>query len=161
MPRHSETRSLAFSPEQMFDLVADVSRYPEFLPWVSAARVSDDEAGGLKADLVIGFGGFKERFTSRVRKERPGRLMVEYVDGPLKFLTNEWTFAPDRSGGCTLGFRVEFAFRSRLLQAVANRFFDRALRHMIAAFEARAEYLYGAGGRSGSGISSSSAHSAA
>ena len=152
---------MAFTPEQMFDLVADVSRYPEFLRWVSAVRVSDDAADGLKADLVIGFGGFKERFTSRLRKERPARLIVDYVDGPLKFLVNEWTFAADGAGGCTLGFQVEFAFRSRLLEAVANRVFDRALRHMIAAFEARAETLYGAGGRSGSGINSSSAHNAA
>lgn len=161
MPRHSETRRLAFTPEQMFDLVADVARYPEFLPWVSAARVSDDATDSVRADLVIGFGGFKERFTSRLRKERPTRLTVDYVDGPLKFLINEWTFAPDGAGGCALGFRVEFAFRSRLLEAVAARVFDRALRHMIAAFEARAESLYGAGKHSGSGISKSSAHSAA
>ncbi len=146
----------------MFDLVADVACYPEFLPWVSAARVRANSAAELTADLVVGFGGLKERFTSRIRKARPERLTVDYVDGPLKFLVNEWTFSPDGKCGCALGFRVEFAFKSRIFEAVATRVFDRALRSMIAAFEARAAALYGSQvGTGASGISSSSAHSAA
>ena len=137
MARHAETRRLPYAPEQMFDLVADIARYPEFLPWVSAARVrpaGDDE---LVADLVIGFGGFRERFTSRVVKQRPTKLSVDYIDGPLKYLKNDWTFTSDGAGGCDVAFSVDFAFRSRVLDAVANKVFDRALRHMIAAFEAR------------------------
>lgn len=161
MPRHAETRHLPYTPEEMFDLVADVARYPEFLPWVSAARVREEEPGVSVADLVIGFGGFKERFTSRVRQHRPHRLVVDYVDGPLRSLINEWSFASDGQGGCALTFRVEFAFRSRILETVATRVFDRALRSMIAAFEARASRLYGPGGQSGSGMSSSNAHNAA
>lgn len=158
MPRHSETRRLPYGPQQMFDLVADIERYPEFLPWVSAARVRDADAAGMTAELIVGFGGFTERFTSRVAKERPTRLSVVYLDGPLKFLNNDWTFTSDGAGGCSVGFSVAFAFRSRILEALASRVFDRALRAMIAAFEARAERLYGSGV---SGISSSSAHSAA
>ncbi len=160
MPRHAETRRLPYTPEQMFDLVADVVRYPEFLPWVAAVRVRANDVTDITADLVIGFGGFKERFTSRVVKQRATRLSVDYIDGPLKFLRNDWTFAPDGAGGCRVGFRVEFAFRSKIFEAVAGQVFDRALRHMIAAFEGRAAQLYGAGA-SVSGISSSSAHSAA
>ena len=158
MARHAETRRLPYTPEQMFDLVADIASYPEFLPWVSAARVraaGDDE---VVADLVIGFGGFRERFTSRVVKRRPAKLSVDYIEGPLKFLKNEWTFTSDGAGGCDVAFSVDFAFRSRVLDVVANKVFDRALRRMIAAFEARAARLYGAGA---SGNSSSSAHSAA
>lgn len=158
MPSHSESRQLPYAPEQMFDLVADIARYPEFLPWVSAARVRSSGANEAVADIVVGFGGFTERFTSRVRKDRPGTLSVDYVDGPLKFLTNDWTFSPDGTGGCIVAFRVAFAFKSRIFEAVAGRVFDRALRHMIAAFEARARALYAP---ASSGISSSSAHSAA
>ncbi len=165
MPRHSETRTLPYRPEQMFDLVADIARYPEFLPWVSAARVRPDGSGDVLADLVIGFGGLKEKFTSRVVRQRPGRLSVDYVSGPLRFLRNDWTFEPDGAGGCALGFRVDFAFKSRVLEALAGRVFDRALRHMIAAFEARAAHLYAdtlyGVGAGASGISRSSAHSAA
>ena len=161
MPRHVETRDLRWTTEQMFDLVADVARYPEFLPWVSAARVRQDGPEQVIAELIVGFSGFKERFTSRVRTERPRRIVIDYVDGPMKFLDNEWTFSPGEDGGCALRFEVDFAFKSRLLEAVASRVFHRALGRMITAFEARAESLYGAGARAGSGISNSSAHKAA
>lgn len=160
MPKHSETRRLPYAPEQMFDLVADVASYPEFLPWVSAARVRRVSATESSADLVIGFSGISEKFTSRIIKARPERIRVEYVDGPLKFLRNDWTFVSDGAGGCMLGFCVDFAFRSRILDAVAGQVFDRALRHMIAAFEARAGQLYG-GEKAILGMSKSSAHKAA
>lgn len=157
MPRHSEVRRLPYTPEQMFDLVADIASYPRFLPWVSAVRIRSNGASETVADLVVGFGGLKERFTSRVRKERPGRLTVDYVDGPLRFLRNDWTFALVPGGGCDIGFIVEFAFKLRIFEAVAGQVFDRALRRMIASFEERARVLYGVS----AGISSSSAHSAA
>lgn len=151
-------RRLPYTPEQMFDLVADVASYPRFLPWVSAARVRTNSPTEMIADLVVGFGGLKERFTSRVRKERPGCLTVDYVDGPLKSLRNDWTFTADGAGGCEIGFEVTFAFRSRILETVAGQVFERALRRMIGAFEERARVLYGS---EVSGISNSSAHSAA
>jgi coenzyme Q-binding protein COQ10 len=153
MPRHSETKHLPYTPEQLFDLVADVASYDEFLPWVVAVRVRSSSDLETVADLVVGFNAFKERFTSRVEKQRPVRICVDYVDGPLKYLHNEWTFEPADKGGTDLHFSVDFAFKSRLFETLAGAMFDRALRRMTAAFEQRAAALYG--------ISKSSAVSAA
>ncbi|PTQ10244.1 ubiquinone-binding protein [Sphingomonas oleivorans] len=158
MPRHIETRHLPYTPEQMFDLVADVPRYPEFLPWVAAVRVKSDRPHEMVADLVVGFKAIRERFTSRVRKHRPRHISVDYVEGPLKHLHNEWKFRPDGHGGTFVDFHVDFQFKSRIFEALAGQMFDRALRKMIGAFESRAAALYG---KEVSGISSSSAHSAA
>ena len=143
MPRHTETRNLPYSPEQMFDLVADVKRYPEFLPWVAATRVRSDTDNLMIADLVVGFRALKETFTSRVTKHRPTDITVDYVEGPLKFLHNSWTFRPDGKGGTEIHFCVDFAFKSRIFESLAGQMFDRALRRMTAAFEARAHALYG------------------
>lgn len=153
MPRHSETRHLPYTPEQMFDLVADVARYDEFLPWVVAVRVRSSSEKETLADLVVGFNAFKEHFTSRVVKQRPGKICVDYVEGPLKFLHNEWTFDRAKDGGTDVHFAVDFAFKSRLFEALAGQMFDRALRRMTGAFEQRAAALYG--------INNSSAQSAA
>lgn len=162
MPRHSETRTLPYSPEQMFDLVADVARYGEFLPWVSAVRVRSDSPTEMVADLMVGFKALREKFTSKVSKSRPGSIHVDYLDGPLKYLRNDWSFRPDGKGGSLVDFSIDFEFRSRLFEMVAGQVFDRALRAMIGAFETRALSLYGASASgSASGISSSSAHSAA
>ncbi|MEO7654502.1 MAG: type II toxin-antitoxin system RatA family toxin [Sphingomicrobium sp.] len=152
MPRHSETKFLPYSPEQLFELVADVGSYDQFLPWVVAVRVRSSSEQETVADLVVGFNAFKERFTSRVVKDRPGKICVDYIEGPLKFLHNEWTFDPV-SGGTSVDFSVDFAFRNRLFESLAGQMFDRALRRMTGAFEQRAAALYG--------ISSSSAQSAA
>jgi coenzyme Q-binding protein COQ10 len=160
VPRHSETRQLPYSPEQMFDLVADVARYGEFLPWVAAVRVRSDSDTEMVADLIVGFKALRERFTSRVHKTRPARITVDYLDGPLKHLSNEWVFRPDGQGGTLVDFTVDFAFRNRLFEAIAGQMFDTALRKMIGAFEARAAALY-SGATDASGISSSSAHNAA
>ena len=145
MPRHSETKHLPYTPEQLFDLVADVKRYDEFLPWVTAVRIRSSSEEETVADLIVGFNAFKERFTSRVKKERPGRIVVDYVEGPLKFLHNEWRFEPAANGGTDIHFSVDFAFKSRLFEALAGAMFDRALRKMIGAFESRAIALYGVG----------------
>ena len=152
MPRHSETKFLPYTPEQLFDLVADVARYDEFLPWVVAVRVRSSSETETLADLVVGFNAFKERFTSRVTKQRPGRICVDYVEGPLKYLKNEWRFEP-APGGTQVHFSVDFAFKSRIFESLAGQMFDRALRRMTGAFEQRAAALYG--------ISSSSAQSVA
>ena len=153
MPRHSETKHLPYTPEQLFDLVADVARYDEFLPWVVAVRIRSSSDEETVADLVVGFNAFKERFTSRIRKQRPSHICVDYVEGPLKFLHNEWRFDRAADGGTNLLFSVDFAFRSRLFETLAGSMFDRALRRMTNAFELRAAALYG--------INSSSAQSAA
>ena len=153
MPRHSETKYLPYTPEQMFDLVADVARYDEFLPWVVAVRVRSSSETETLADLVVGFNAFKERFTSSVKKERPSRICVDYVEGPLKFLHNEWAFVRASDGGTEVHFSVDFAFKSRLFESLAGQMFDRALRRMTGAFEQRAATLYG--------TNSSSAQSAA
>jgi coenzyme Q-binding protein COQ10 len=153
MPRHSETRHLPYTPDQLFDLVADVGRYDEFLPWVVAVRIRSSSEEETVADLVVGFNAFKERFTSRVHKERPGRVCVDYIEGPLKYLHNEWRFEPAADGGTNVHFSVDFAFKSRIFETLAGQMFDRALRRMIGAFETRAAALYG--------MSKSSAQSAA
>jgi len=155
MPRHRETRLLPYTPEQLFDLVADVGRYQEFLPWVAATRVRSNSETEMVADLVVGFSALKETFTSRVRKERPGEIEIDYIDGPLKYLHNRWLFAA-APGGTEVGFCVDFAFKNRIFEALAGKMFDAALRRMIGAFEARAATLYAP-----SGSSSSSAQSAA
>jgi coenzyme Q-binding protein COQ10 len=152
MPRHSETKFLPYSPEQLFELVADVASYGQFLPWVVAVRVRSSSETETLADLVVGFNAFKERFTSRVVKQRPTKICVDYVEGPLKFLHNEWEFKPT-NGGTNVHFSVDFAFKSRIFESLAGAMFDRALRRMTGAFEQRAAALYG--------TSSSSAQSAA
>ena len=153
MPRHSETRYLPYTPKQLFDLVSDVTRYDEFLPWVVAVRVRSASGKETVADLVVGFNAFKERFTSRVLKDPPERICVDYVEGPLKYLHNEWRFEPASDGGTNVHFSVDFAFKSRIFETLAGSMFDRALRRMTQAFEQRAAALYG--------INSSSAQSAA
>ena len=153
MPRHSETKHLPYTPEQLFELVADVARYDEFLPWVVAVRIRSSSEAETVADLVVGFNAFKERFTSRVTKRRPTEICVDYIEGPLKYLKNEWRFEPADGGGTNVFFSVDFAFKSRIFEALAGQMFDRALRRMTGAFEARAAELYG--------MSRSSAQSAA
>ncbi len=160
MPRHSESRTVPYTPEQMFDLVADVGRYPEFLPWVVATRIRSNSETEMVADMVAGFKSLRETFTSRVRKDRPKLIAVDYVDGPLKYLHNEWSFAP-AEGGCEIGFTVDFAFRNKVFESIAGQVFDRALRKMTDAFEKRADDLYGDGSIRDPGSSSSSAHNAA
>ena len=145
MPRHHETRKLPYSAEQMFDLVADVGRYGEFLPWVSGVRVRSDSDDEMIADMIVGFKGLRERFTSRVHKQRATRIHVDYVDGPLKHLHNDWGFAALPDGGCAVDFTVDFTFRSSLFERIAGQVFDRALRKMIYAFEERAAVLYAPG----------------
>lgn len=157
MPRHTETRILPYTPEQLFDLVADVGRYQEFLPWVAATRIRENSGTAMTADLVVGFGALKETFSSRVKKVRPMEIEIDYLEGPLKYLHNSWKFR-SAEGGTQVDFCVDFAFRNRLFEALAGKMFDRALRRMIGAFETRAAALYGEGG---SGSSRSSAKSAA
>lgn len=150
MPAIRETRHLPYTAEQMFELVADVGRYPEFLPWVVATRVRNRTDSGLEADMLVGFKAIREKFTSRVELDRPKAVRVHYVDGPLRDLDNRWTFADTADGGCELTFSVDFTFKNMMFEALAGQYIDRAFRKMVAAFEERAMQLYGS--------SSSSAH---
>ena len=138
-----ETRRLPYSAEQMFDLVADVKRYGEFLPWVIATRVRSDSETEMVADMVVGFKSIRESFTSRVSKDRPHEIAVHYIDGPLSDLDNVWTFREIDANACEIDFAVDFQFRNKVFQALAGQYFDRAFRKMVAAFEQRAHDLYG------------------
>jgi coenzyme Q-binding protein COQ10 len=142
MPGIREVRQMPYTAEQMFDLVADVARYPEFLPWVVGTRVRSDSETEMTADLLVGFNALREKFTSRVEKVRPAEIKVHYLDGPMRDLDNIWKFrsVPD---GCEVDFAVRFTFRSRIFEALAGQYFDRAFRKMVSAFEARAKELYG------------------
>jgi len=126
----------------MFDLVADVANYPKFLPWVVATRIRSDSETEMVADMLVGFKAIREKFTSRVEKQRPGHIEVFYVDGPLRDLDNDWHFTPTE-GGCEVQFSVEFTFRNAVFEALAGQYFDRAFRKMVGAFETRADELYG------------------
>ena len=145
MPTHSEQRHLPHSPQQLFDLVADIRSYPEFLPWCRGARIRTETETEVVADLIIGFKGITERFTSRVKLDRANlAIHVAYEDGPFKYLNNHWKFLPGADvGHCTIDFYVDFEFRSRLLQKMIEFLFEEAVRRMVAAFETRAKQLYG------------------
>ena len=144
MPTHAEKRFLPYTPEQLFDLVVDVERYPDFLPWCVGARIRSRKGDTIHADLVIGYKMFRERFTSKVVLDRPRRVDVAYSDGPFKYLANPWLFEP-RDGGCEIDFYVDFEFRSRLMRRMIGVLFNEAVRRMVASFEARAKVLYGKG----------------
>ena len=144
MATHAEQRLLPYTAEQLFDLVADVERYPEFLPWCVAARVRERAGNVFTADMLIGFRMVRERFTSRVVLDRPGRIDVSYAEGPFRYLNNQWNFIPQPGGKCLIDFQVDFEFRSRMLQMLIEVLFNEAVRRMVGAFEARARKLYGA-----------------
>lgn len=152
MPRHAETKRLPYSVAQMFDLVADVARYPEFLPWTAAARIRSrgPVEGGevMEADLVISFKVFRERFGSRVvlypgQDLGQGRILTEYLDGPFKHLKSVWSFQDQPEGGCTVSFDVDFEFRNAILAGIIGIVFNEAMTRVVRAFEARAKQLYG------------------
>ncbi|MFA7431586.1 MAG: type II toxin-antitoxin system RatA family toxin [Rhodospirillaceae bacterium] len=145
MPTHAEKRALPYSPEEMFRLVAEVDRYPEFLPWCLGARIRKRDGDVFWADLVIGFKMVRERFTSRVELNAPGRRIdVSYSEGPFKYLNNHWIFDSDGNGGTVIDFYVDFEFRNRVLQKIMGALFGEAVARMVAAFEKRAHDLYGA-----------------
>ncbi len=139
---------MPYSAQQMYDLVADVARYPEFLPWTAAARIRQTTDKGdhvvLLADLVISFKVFRERFGSRVTLwPEARRIDTEYLDGPFKKMVSNWSFVDAEGGACDVSFHVDFEFRSRILQTTATIFFNEAMTRVVRAFERRAEGLYG------------------
>jgi coenzyme Q-binding protein COQ10 len=145
MRKHAERRVLPYTQRQLYELVSDVEKYPEFLPWCVAARIRERSERLIVADLAIGFRIFRERFTSRVTltPDAPDgpRIDTAYANGPFKHLMNHWVFRP-HDEGCDVDFYVEFEFRSRLLQAAIEPLFHEAVHRMVAAFESRAAKLY-------------------
>jgi len=147
MPSFRTTRRVPFSPRQMFDLVADVERYPEFLPFCEALLVKKRDRNGGKdsliADMSVGYMAIRETFTTRVTLDEPRlRIQVEYVEGPFSYLENRWTFKPDPLG-CLVEFYITYEFKSRMLGLVMGSMFDRAFRKFAEAFEERADKIYG------------------
>jgi coenzyme Q-binding protein COQ10 len=142
MPTHAERQILPYTPEQLFALVADVAKYPQFLPWCVAARVRSRTDKEVTADLTIGYGPFRESFSSRVTLSPPGRIDVRYEKGPFKYLNNHWLFVP-HADGTEVDFFVDFEFNSRILQAAIGVVFKEAVRRMVAAFHKRAIAVYG------------------
>ena len=143
MPTHAEQRLLPYSPEEIFDVVADVDRYAEFLPWCRASRVTRRDGDTIYADLVIGVRMMRERFSSKVTLSRPDAIDVEYLKGPMRYLNNHWRFFARPDGTCLVDFYVDFEFRSALMHRLIGALFNEAVRRMVAAFEARARQIYG------------------
>lgn len=152
MLQHIEQKNLPYTPEQMFELVAQVDRYSEFAPWCIASRINDwDGDNKFFADLIVGYKMIRERFASKVYLERPkvdqeGRIFIEYLRGPLRHLKNHWRFIRENDGSCTIDFSVEFEFKNNMLQGLAQVFFQQVVQRMVGAFEARAQELYGDSG---------------
>ncbi len=141
---------MPYSAEEMYALIADVARYPEFLPWCSAARIRgtrglpDGTGTVMDADLVISFKVYREKFGSRVTLRPQARTIdVEYLDGPFKYLKNHWKFVPVAERACEVDFFVDFEFRSAILQKLIGLVFHEAMQRVVRAFEKRAEALYG------------------
>lgn len=141
MPTHAERRFLPYSPEQLYDLVADVEDYPNFLPWCIALRVTSRRDNEIHADMIVGFKMLREKFTSRVTLTPKSRIDVKYLDGPFRYLENRWLFEP-ADGGCEIDFFIDFEFRSRFLRRIMEPLFHEAVRRMVRAFEHRATKRY-------------------
>ncbi len=149
MPIYQDTKHVPYTARQMFDLVADIEKYPEFLPWVDAMRVRNSDltngTGTSAADMIVGFKVFKERFGSRVEQDRTALTIVShYLDGPFKHLENSWVFEPLPEGGCNVHVKTEYEFKNRLLQMAATQFVDYAFLQLSDAFVERANKIYGA-----------------
>ncbi len=140
MPRHEEHRVLPYSPKFIFDIVADVRAYPEFLPWCTSARVYRKKEGEFFSDVVIGFHVFRETWTSHVFLDRPNKIVSKYVRGPMKRLHNEWTFTP-HAEGVLVDFVLDFEFKNPVIQKLLGHLFNEAAHRMVLAFDARAEEL--------------------
>ncbi len=149
MTTHAEKKNLPYTQEQLFGVVADVAKYPEFLPWCVSSRIKRREGDNVfYADLVIGYKMIREKFGSKVTLTSPNHVHVEYLSGPMKYLSNHWKFIAEDDGSCTIDFFVEFEFKNRVLQNLMGVFFNEIVRRMVGAFEKRAKDLYGSSGLS-------------
>lgn len=149
MPQFSSKRRVRHSAEKMFDLVADVERYPEFVPLCHSLKVRQRTAKPdgnevIVADMTVSFKLVRERFTSRVTLDRPNlKILVEYLQGPFSKLENRWTFEPRSDGSCSVSFFIAYEFKSRMLAVMMGAMFDAAFHRFAAAFEKRADAIYG------------------
>jgi coenzyme Q-binding protein COQ10 len=150
VPSFRSARAVRHSPEQMFDLVADCDKYPEFLPLCVGMKTrprGQDAKGNpiILAEMEVGYKAIRERFATRNTLDRKAmKITVEYVEGPFSRLRNVWNFVPD-SQGCKVEFYIEYEFKSRLLAALMGSMFDAVFRTFAGAFEARADKVYGRG----------------
>jgi coenzyme Q-binding protein COQ10 len=149
MPQFANKRRVRHSAEKMFDLVADVERYPEFVPLCQSLKVRQrttnaDGTETIVADMTVAFQLVRETFTSRVTLDGPNRkIMVEYLKGPFSKLENRWTFEPKTDTSCDVGFFIAYEFKSRMLAVLMGAMFDAAFQRFAAAFEKRADVVYG------------------
>ena len=143
MPTHAEKRNLSHSSQHMYDLVSDVEKYPEFLPWCVGIRLKERTSEHITAEMMIGYKMFREKFSCRVELKSHNRIDVVYEDGPFKYLNNHWIFIDEEDGTCTVDFFVDFEFKSMLLQKVIGVVFNEAVKIMVRAFEKRADNIYG------------------
>jgi coenzyme Q-binding protein COQ10 len=149
MPKFETTRHVRHTPQNMFSLVADVEKYPEFLPLCEALKVTSrrerDGKTVLIADMTVGYKTIRETFTSQVLLDPDAlRIEVQYLNGPFRYLNNVWVFAPI-TGGCDVGFAIDYEFKSRVLGMVMGSMFDLAFRRFSQAFEERADMVFGPG----------------
>ncbi len=143
MPTHAEKKTLPYSPDQMFNLVLDIERYPEFLPWCLSCDIIKQTDDEIYSNLVIGYKVFREWFKCRVKFERPNSIRVEYINGPLRYLSNTWDFQPTDNDECIVDFYVDFEFKNPIFQKLMGVFFNEIVKRMVNAFEDRAAQLYG------------------
>ena len=140
--RYEESRVINHNPVNLFNLVSDVNKYPEFLPWCKGARVKNIRENVFEADLIIGFKIYKEIYSSRIYlDDTNNKIYVEYKDGPFEYLENSWVFKTNNNG-CKVEFMVDFKFKSIFLQTIMETLFSEAVRRMVKAFENRANRLY-------------------
>jgi coenzyme Q-binding protein COQ10 len=151
MHRYHDTQQSPYSARQIFDLVMDIERYPEFLPWCRAARILERSAGRMKAELVVSFKHITESYVSEVTYTEPddrqgagGVIDVRLLQGPFRHLSNHWQFTPLAQGGTEIALELEFQFRSRLLDSLIGLLFGKATSKMAMAFKQRADALYSA-----------------
>jgi coenzyme Q-binding protein COQ10 len=149
MPQFSSKRRVLHAAADMFDLVADAEKYPQFVPLCRALKVKSRNAKGdgvtvLVADMTVAYKFIRETFTSRVTLDRPNlKILVEYLDGPFSRLQNRWAFQPAGEGACGVEFFIDYEFKSRTLALLMGAVFDSAFRRFAAAFEKRADEVYG------------------
>lgn len=153
MPQFQTSRTVPYSAVNMFELVADVERYPDFVPLCDSLivrnRTKEGERETITATMTVAYKLLRESFTSRIIADRATReIRVSYIDGPFRQLENVWSFAPLTETSCEVGFRISYEFRSRMLQTLMGAAFDRAFRKFADAFEARARVIYGRPGAS-------------
>lgn len=148
MRQHSEKRILPYSPEQMFDLVADIESYPEFIPWCNQVRVlsriDKPEGTEIQTEMIVSFKAVKERFLSNaLLANNKSSIKIRYQDRSFRLFRSEWKFYPQRDGSTLIQFDISFEFKRKILEMLAGSFFWAASQRIVAAFEKRAHKLYG------------------